>query len=116
MNAILSPDARLIVEKSPLASKLPLLDASNIPAFVIARVVVAATVATTRYVSFVVVVVCCDCVPDVRVSTSVNSVVSVIAAVPAPVPIPTYLEVDAASRAVIIAFPALVRTDAIFYL
>ena len=81
-----SPFTRFIVEKSPLISMLPDEEASNKPALVRARVAVIEIVPTDWYVSLVVVVVWRVDVPATLVSTSVNKVVSVIAAVPAPVP------------------------------
>jgi hypothetical protein len=105
-----------MVAWSPCTNRFPTVAASNKPAFVTARVAVAVIVPTTWYESFVVVVVTCVDVPLVRVSTSVNKVVSVIAAVPAPVPIATYngSVPEPFSRFVVIAFPAFVSTVAIY--
>ena len=89
-----SPDARAIPVKSPCTKILPEDTASKLPALVIVKPAPAVKVPTTWCVSLVVVVVTLVVVPVALVYppvvSSLNRPLSDIAAVPAPVPQPTY--------------------------
>lgn len=116
-----SPDASEMTANVALTPMLPAADASDVIASSTDRDAVAVIVPTVWYVSPVFVIVCVDSVPDVRVSTSVESAVSaaaaVRAAVVAPVPIATnfggFLVVVVWRRSAAVRFPLFVHTVAV---